>query len=297
MEILSFAKINLFLRITGRRPDGYHTLFSLMTRLDLADTITLVPAGGGIKVFCKHPAVPEDETNLAYRAAARFYDQAGMEPDVAITIDKQIPVAAGLGGGSSNAAAVLAGLNRCYEFPLSGSALMELAAAIGADVPFFLLDTPALAEGIGERLTPYHRLPPLPVVLAVPDIHVSTAEVYKSVNLALTFDKNFSNLNSFTESTCFDAETHLVNDLETVTAAWYVQIKRLRQMLEAEGAIGSLMSGSGPSVFGIFPDAGSAGRAGRSLKGRTVENTAVRVYVTNILTGDTLRRNSRTFPE
>jgi len=297
MEILSFAKINLFLRITGRRPDGYHTLFSLMTRLELADIITLVPASGGIKLFCGHPAVPEDKTNLAHRAAALFYDQAGINPDMTITIDKRIPVAAGLGGGSSNAAAVLAGLNRRYEFPLSGSALMELAAGIGADVPFFLLDTPALAKGIGERLTPYHRLLPLPVVLTVPDIPVSTAEVYKSVNLALTFDKNFSNLNSFTELTCFDTKTHLVNDLETVTAAWYPQIKRLRQMLAAEGAIGSLMSGSGPSVFGIFPDTETAERAGRSLQGRTVENTAVRVYVTKILTGDTLRRNSRSFSE
>ncbi len=286
MRLLSRAKINLFLRITGQRADGYHTLFSLMACLDLADNIEIDPISNGISINCDHPAVPCDETNLACRAARLFYDQTGIRPGLSINIDKRSPVAAGLGGGSSNAAAVLKGLNHLYDHPLSRQTLMSLAPKLGADVPFFLMDSPALAEGIGEQLTPYGKLSSLPVVLVVPDIPVSTAEVYKSVDLGLTTGKKFSKLTSFTEETYFDAGIHLANDLERVTTAWHPRINNIINRLKALGAVGSLMSGSGPAVFGLFANTGAAARAGRAFSKKSSNDAAERIYLTRILTGD-----------
>ena len=178
------AKINLFLRVTGKRPDGYHDLYSLMCPLALYDTLILTLGGRGIGIVCDHPGVPEDASNLAARSARLFLETAfaGNAPPVSgltIHIEKNIPVGAGLGGGSSDAAAVLTALNDYFGQPLSTPALTALGARIGADVPFFILGAPALAKGIGDRLDPFPHLTPWTALLVYPNEAVSTAWVYK----------------------------------------------------------------------------------------------------------------------
>ncbi len=282
LKCLSPAKINLFLRVLGRRPDGYHDLFSLMCGLDLADVLTFDFSPTTLTVSCKHPGVPDGPDNLAYRAAARFFEQTGLSSGVSITIEKNIPVAAGLGGGSSNAATVLSTLNSRYRSPLSPETLLTIGARLGADVPFFLYGRPALATGIGEILTPYPRLPEMTVLLINPGINISTAEVYKSLNLGLTNPQKKNRLSSFTKETCFRAETDLINDLETVTAARYPEIPAAKERLRKQGAAGVLMSGSGPTVFGLFPEQTTAEAARQALKPRENEW----IFLAKLLTGD-----------
>ena len=260
LELKAPAKINLFLAVTGRRADGYHELFTLMCAISLFDRLTLRFGGRGIRVCCNHPAVPTDHTNLVHRAASRFFERLGVSVGVAIRIDKQIPVAAGLGGGSSDAAAVLAGLNGVFGQPFGPEVMADLALAIGADVPFFLTARPSLATGIGERLTPVAELVPYHVLTVCPDLSVATSEVYKKLNLGLTkCEKKLKQLHLKTEK--FDALCFLCNDLETVTARNFPQINEIKKALLGLGAKGALMSGSGPTVFGLFADAACAGRA------------------------------------
>ncbi len=281
MRIRSPAKINLFLHITGRRADGYHELFTLMCCVDLADTVGLDFDTGDISIHCDHAGVPRDRRNLAFQAAAVFFEQTGIKSGLSITIDKNIPVAGGLGGGSSNAAAVLYGLNRHFKHPVPRRQLERMAAGIGADVPFFLSGRPALATGIGERLTPYPLLNQTPVIIINPGFTVSTAAVYKKYSFELTNDKNKVKSIIFTEKTVFDT-IYLVNDLENVTAAWHPEIQRAKQRLLDHGASGALMSGSGPSVFGLFPDMEAAQEAYNRLDKSPDE----RIFLTQLLTGD-----------
>ena len=261
MQIKSPAKINLFLHITGRRPDGYHNLLSLMCGVSLYDDILLessvIP---GITVKCDHGLVPEDTTNLAYRAADLFFGKLGHFPalpgashesGLQISIDKKIPVAAGLGGGSSNAATVLAALNEMFGQPFSFSALNKIGLSLGADVPFFLLGRPAIAEGVGEQLTPYEKLKDYTVILVCPDFSVSTAWVYKNLNLRLTKEKKKLSRIHF-DGRFFSVPEHLVNDLEPVTERAFPVIREIKRLLLAHGAAGAMMSGSGSTVFGLF---------------------------------------------
>jgi len=251
MKILSPAKINLFLQVTGKRPDGYHTLFSLMCCVSLFDTILLQFGGKTIEIDSAHPRIPLDETNLAYKAAALFFENSNIDGGVKIAIEKNIPVAAGLGGGSSNAAGVLRGLNRHYNFPFTRSQLISMGLRLGADVPFFLFDRPALASGIGEKLEAFPNLPPYHVILIYPGFEVSTAEVFQNLNLRLTKCKKKIK-ESFFMKTGYDASRHLCNDLEAVTASKYPVITAVKNRLLEHGALGALMSGSGPTVFGLF---------------------------------------------
>jgi len=250
MKIHSPAKINLFLHITGKRPDGYHDIHSLMACVSLHDTLTLDFNVPEITVSCTHPDVPENETNIAYRAARCFFDALSSPGGVAISIDKQIPVAAGLGGGSSNAACILTGMNAYYGLPFSYNDLASMGKTLGADVPFFIFQKPAIATGIGEKLDFYKWIQPYPILLVHPDIRVSTEEVYKNLNFELTNCKQ--KLKSFVLNTKFDPLCHLCNDLETVTVSWHPEIEDIKNKLLNEGALGALMSGSGPTVLGIF---------------------------------------------
>lgn len=263
MHVKSPAKINLFLRVTGRRPDGYHNLLSLMCNISLYDEILLAPVSlPGIRIVCNHKAVPEDRTNLAYRAAALFFRKLGQRPalppdfnanGLEITIKKHIPVAAGLGGGSSNAAAVLSTLNRLFEHPFTSAALKEMGLSIGADVPFFLFGRPAIATGVGEQLSSYEKLKDYTIILVCPELSVSTAWVYKNLNLRLTkCEKKLKNFSFGAPE--FEAGQHLCNDLETVTAVKHPEILQIKQKLMTMHAEGALMSGSGPAVFGVFRD-------------------------------------------
>lgn len=264
MKIFSPAKINLFLQVTGKRPDGYHELFSLMCCISLFDTIFLQFGTEKIAVESSHPQLPLDETNLAHKAAALFFNTLGVKDGVKITIAKAIPVAAGLGGGSSNAASVLRGLNHYYDFPFSREQLMSLGLSLGADVPFLLYQKPALASGIGEKLEPYPKPLPSNVVIVHPGFRVSTAEVFQNLNLRLTKCKKKFTKTSLTKSG-YNTSLHLCNDLEAVTVSKYPEINSVKEQLTKNGALGALMSGSGPSVFGLFPDLDKAGQAMQAI--------------------------------
>jgi len=270
MKILSPAKINLFLQVTGKRPDGYHELVTLMSHISLYDVMTFNFETPGISVRCDNPGVPDNEGNLAFKAASLFYNRLSMvhqdhpEPGgyggVSIFIEKHIPVAAGLGGGSSNAGRTLLHLNQYHGMPFSTAEMNRMGLSIGADVPFFLQQKPAVATGIGECLEIYDGLQVLPIVVACPDIPVSTAAVYKKLNLGLTnCGKKLKNF--FSDKSTFDFKHYSCNDLETVTISEYPLISDIKRQLLQAGADVALMSGSGPAVFGIYSDSRKARRA------------------------------------
>jgi len=267
MEIKSFAKVNLYLEITGRRPDGYHDLISLMCLIDLHDTLRIEFNSAATQVSCSHPDVPENESNLAVKAARHFFDAINRRDHVSIFIAKNIPVGAGLGGGSSNAAAVLCTLNHRYGAPLSMDALMDLGGKIGADVPFFIYGRPALATGIGDRMAPFDQLPDAPIVLIYPGKPISTAEVYRKLNFGLTKTKKINTKITFRHIREKDITRILFNELEATAFAINPEIADAKTVLLAQGAAGALMSGSGSSVFGIYPDLESAHRAYMNIKG------------------------------
>ena len=279
MKILSPAKINLFLQVTGKRPDGYHELFSLMCCVDLFDTIMLQFGGDRIAIESSNSQIPLDDTNIAHQAATRFFKSLKITDGLTIRIEKSIPVAAGLGGGSSNAASVLAGLNRHYGLPFSRSELMSMGLGLGADVPFFLFQKPALASGIGEKLEAYQGPLPFRILLVNPGIEVHTAEVYQKLNLRLTKCKKKITKPSLKQSG-FDVSQHLCNDLENVTIDKYPEIGSLKTQLLKHGALGALMSGSGPTVFGLFSDPHKAERARQAIG----DHTRLNVYMADIIT-------------
>lgn len=259
------AKVNLILEVQGRRPDGYHELKTVMHTLTLADTLRFTENAGGLKLVCSHPQVPTDERNLVYRAAARLAQSAGVEPRVTIRLTKHIPVAAGLGGGSSDAAAALQGLARWWRLGTSAP-LARIARELGSDVPFFLRGGCALGQGRGERLTAWPSAPGLWLVLVNPGFPVSTAEIYRKFSLQLTRKKACISMMrpALQQKNAEKISEKLFNHLEWVTAADHPQIKRIKQDLFAGGALGALMSGSGPTVFGLAPDE----RTARQLQGR-----------------------------
>jgi len=280
MKILSPAKINLFLQVIGKRPDGYHELFSLMCCVDLFDTIFLQFGLKNIQIESSHPQIPLDDTNLAHRAAVVFFKALNVNDGLKISIDKFIPVAAGLGGGSSNAASVLKGLNEHYGHPFSRNQLMSMGLGLGADVPFFLFGKPALVSGIGEKLEAYPGLLPFHVVVVYPGFKVSTGEVFQNLNLGLTkCEKKIKRL--FLIKNSFDPEQNVCNDLEIVTASEYPVITSIKEQLLTRGALGALMSGSGPTVFGLFSDSHTAERAKQAIG----ENTPWDAFVCDILDG------------
>ena len=280
MKILSPAKINLFLQVTGKRPDGYHELLSLMCCVDLCDTILLQFGLKGIRIESSHPQVPLDDTNLAHRAATVFFKALNVKDGLKIFIDKSIPVAAGLGGGSSNAASVLNGLNQHYGHPFTRNRLMSMGLGLGADVPFFLFGKPGIASGIGEKLEAYPGPLPFHIVVVYPGFKVSTGEVFQNLNLGLTkCEKKIKG--PFSMKIGFDPGLHLCNDLEIVTASEYPVITSIKEQLLNRGALGALMSGSGPTVFGLFSDFYTA----ESAKQAIVDNTRWDAFVCDIFDG------------
>ncbi|UCB48295.1 MAG: 4-(cytidine 5'-diphospho)-2-C-methyl-D-erythritol kinase, partial [Deltaproteobacteria bacterium] len=246
------AKLNLRLKITGRRPDGYHELVSLMVPIDLFDLLELRVTGKrGIELSCEGFWVPTDENNLAYQAALSFLSKAKIEQGVSIKLTKNIPVAAGLGGGSSDAAATLLTLNEIWSQPLSLSALHTMAVQLGADVPFFLYSEPSLATGIGEILEPLKKWPKFWYVIVTPPIQVSTSWVYGDLKLELTRGE-YDYIVKFLKNAPFAVSAILENDLEEVTSTRFPVIETIKEFLVNAGAEGALMTGSGPSVFGVF---------------------------------------------
>lgn len=262
MKIKAFAKVNLYLDIVGKRADGYHELITLMCPIELCDTLQISFETHEISVSCDHPAVPNGPENIAHTAARRFFRAAAPPVDgVTIEIEKNIPVGAGLGGGSSNAAAVLSGLNACFDSPLSPEALHRLGKTIGADVPFFLYNTPAVATGIGDVITPFSRLRPSSLVLVYPRYLLSTYDVYKNFNLGLTKNEKKNTKDIFKLDWSARTPKLLFNALEPVAFELCPQIKTIKRELLNAGAQGALMSGSGSSVYGIFSNPKTAENA------------------------------------
>lgn len=264
IELRSYAKINLGLDVTGVLPNGYHTLKMIMQTISLYDTLyfekTVSP---DIVLNTNIPDIPTDEHNLVYKAIKLFRDQYGIKSGVRCIIEKHIPVAAGLAGGSGNAAAALKAMNALFDTGLSAKQLAVDGLKLGADVPYCLMGGTALAEGIGDILTPL-PLPPLAKVLLVkPKVSVSTKEVYTALKLGENtvhpdMDACISAINEGSLKKLCD---NLGNVLEDVTILLHPVIADIKHKMLELGAVGSLMSGSGPSVFGLFDDEAKATEA------------------------------------
>jgi 4-diphosphocytidyl-2-C-methyl-D-erythritol kinase len=257
---LAPAKINVFLRIVGRRADGYHLLDSLMIPISLCDEVQITAetakrktAGGEARLVltCDEPTVPNDTTNLAHKAAALLLKEATVQASVSIHLKKRIPAGAGLGGGSSDAAAVLKSLNTLLHLGFSEDQLCQFGARLGADVPFFIPCRPAHVKGIGEILTPVPSLPHRWLVLVAPFFAVSTPWAYQRFD---ELPSSGSPASFVLEPGAWPSPALLVNDLERAVLPEYPQIAAIKSTLLNCAADGALMSGSGSSVFGIFQD-------------------------------------------
>lgn len=263
LRIEAPAKVNYRLDVLRKREDGYHDLRMVMQRIDLCDLIDITTTDApGITVTCNRTGVPDGPGNIAWRAADLLLKAAGREAGIAIEIVKRIPVAAGMGGGSSDGAAVLMGVNELLGLKFTDRRLMEIGVKLGADVPFFIFKKTALAEGIGDILSPVEHIPSAWLTIVNPNIHVSTAWVYQ--NLQLTSGPNENIIPRFYKSVS-DICAILANDLESVTVKRYPIIAEIKERLYSAGAIGALMSGSGPTVFGLFDNESLARSAAEEL--------------------------------
>lgn len=251
ITLLAPAKINLCLSVLGKRTDGYHEVEMLMQMVGLYDEVTVARASSGVTVTCDSGAVPTGEGNIAWKAAAAMLERARAGTGLSVHISKRIPVAAGLGGGSSDAAAVLSAANSLLAMGLDKEALASIGTGLGMDVPFFFYGPLALARGRGELLSTLSTLPKFWVLLVNPGFETSTAWVYKNLNLRLTRKVDCTKIAGLSVR---NIAQHLHNDLETVTAEAHPVIKKIEGMLIARGALGARMSGSGPTIFGIFED-------------------------------------------
>jgi 4-diphosphocytidyl-2-C-methyl-D-erythritol kinase len=259
-KVKSFAKINLFLHVTSKRKDGYHNLNSLMTQIDLCDDIYLEFFKKKLTVFCDHPDVPEDESNIAYKAAEMFFNTIETnnqkeQKGLSITIKKKIPVGGGLGGGSSNAAAVLTALNSHFKKPFSTPQLMKMGLSLGADIPFFIFNSPALATGVGEKLEKIKTLKPFYIVLCNPGVHASTAKVYKNIDFKLTTKQKYNintGLSVLVRGMDFDIREIMHNDLEESACRLYPEIRTTKEEMELVMGKRVFMTGSGSSLFALF---------------------------------------------
>ena len=256
LSLSSPAKLNLRLDVLGKRSGGYHDLLMVMERINLADEVELKVVERGIIVTCDEGTIPEDESNIAYKAAKEILAYSSRNVGVEIHIKKKIPIASGMGGGSSNAAAVLKGLNHLLKLKLPREKLMAIGAKIGADVPFFLFEGPAIASGIGDQLKKIKKIPKMSFVVVNPDIKVSTEWAYKNLGLNgrnRDHDKKLQEVPSIYNNKK-EVVKILNNDLEKVTIKEFPVIALVKELLMAHGAMAAQMTGSGSSVFGIFPD-------------------------------------------
>jgi 4-diphosphocytidyl-2-C-methyl-D-erythritol kinase len=254
------AKVNLYLRVVRRRADGYHDLVTVMQPLSLADELTVTPGGEGLSFTCDHPDLPLGPDNLAYRAALAFQEAAAVRVAAHLHLGKRIPVAAGLGGGSSDAAATLQTLNLLYGSPLDRAGLHSLAARLGADVPFFLERGPAVGRGTGTELTPL-ALPPYNYLLLNPGVPLSTRWVYENLDLAgLTGTPVLSSWDPA------HPERWVHNDLGAVALRRLPELADWLEQVRRAGALAQAVSGSGPTIYGLFPTWEAAREAAEALR-------------------------------
>lgn len=282
IKLKALGKINLGLDVLGRRPNGYHDVRMVMQTVYLYDQILLEKTDKeGISLETNLFYLPVNENNLAYRATKMLIDEFAIKEGVHISLEKHIPVAAGMAGGSSNAAAVLYGMNRLFQLGLTDQELMDRSVQLGADVPYCIMRGTVLAEGIGEKLTPLPAMPKCHVLLAKPPISVSTQKVYEKLDAqkvtkhpdidGILLGLQTGDLKKITSS--------MGNVLENVTITEYPQIERIKDVMKEEGALNAMMSGSGPTVFGIYDDKMLARRAAARIR---EEQLAKQVHVTTM---------------
>lgn len=282
VTLKALAKINLGLDVLGRRENGYHDVRMVMQTIYLYDNVTLEKTEeAGIHLTCNLFYLPVDETNIAYKAAKLLMDEFDIKEGVRIALDKHIPVAAGLAGGSANAAAVLVGMNRLFSLGLSQKDLMERGVSLGADVPYCVMRGTVLAEGIGEILTPLPPLPKCCVLIAKPGISVSTKTVYEKLD-SQEIEKHpdiDGILEGLDKQDLLKVASSMGNVLETVTIGDYPVIDEIKDVMKEAGALNAMMSGSGPTVFGIFDDRSKAKEAQQKLRKLQI---AKQVYLANV---------------
>ncbi len=265
IRLRSHAKINLYLDVVGKRQDGYHTLETIFHSIRLHDDVIIrKQASKRVTVHCEHPNVPTDSRNLAARAAQQLSDAVGGIGGITIDIYKRIPVAAGLAGGSANAAAVLHGINQLFELGLTQQSLMQLGGKLGADVPFCLHGGAALGLGIGDRLTPIPLLSNVSILLLNPGIQISTATVFRNLNFPLTRRGKTCIIikNHIEKGDIVGTGENLYNLLEVPAFSQHPEIFALKNELSTQpGCYGALMSGSGATLFALMHDADTAQRS------------------------------------
>ncbi len=282
IRLKALAKINIGLDVAGRRDDGYHTVRMIMQTIHLFDSVQMKKTSEpGIHFTTNMRFLPTDEHNLAYKAAQILMEEFEITQGVSISIQKCIPVSAGLAGGSTDAAAVLYGMNQMYGLELSFRQLAERGLTLGADVPYCLMRGTALAEGIGEKLTRLPPVPRCPVVVAKPNINVSTRWVYEHLRLDhQTVHPDIDQLmNDINKKDLRQLASHMGNILEDVTVKEYPVITRIKEILTGSGALGAMMSGSGPAVFALFEEREGARKAADVLR---AAGLARQIYVTTI---------------
>ncbi len=280
----AYAKINIGLEVFGRRPDGYHELRTILQTIDLHDEIRFYPRDQGIELSTRHPSIPHDAANLACVAASLVTERFESAPGILIDLEKRIPPGMGLGGGSADAAATLLALNRLWSADIEPAELHEMAARIGMDVPFFLHGGTALAVGRGDEVYPLDLAAELPIVLILPDFSISTAEAYGSLRLTKR-DPSFKLQHFAWGNPCVRNRLgELVNDLETATGRHSTSIQEYKRLLLERGATGSMMSGSGAAVYGVFQSDEAARLASDSLN-----RDGIRAMATSTIAGETYR--------
>lgn len=282
LELKALAKINLGLDVLGKRENGYHDVRMVMQSVYLYDTVKIEKTENReIRIISNLAYLPSDEDNIAYRAADLLREEFDIQEGVRITLNKHIPVAAGLAGGSSDAAAVLFGMNRMFRLGLKQKELMERGVNLGADVPYCIMRGTVLAEGIGETLTPLPAMPKCTVLIAKPPISVSTKMVYEALDAEEI--TNHPDIDGIMEGLKANDLRQVAgcmgNVLEGVTIPMYPVIEQIRQEMLQCGAIGAMMSGSGPTVFGLFENRAQARNAQKNIREKAL---AKQVYVTNI---------------
>lgn len=282
MELKALAKINLGLDVLGRRENGYHDVRMIMQSVYLYDEVKLDQSEEpGIRVRTNLGFLPTGEGNIAYRAAQMLTEEFGIGPGIDISLNKHIPVAAGLAGGSADAAAVLFGLNRMFGLKLSQEELMERGVKLGADVPYCIMRGTVLAEGIGEELTVLPAMPKCTVLIAKPPVSVSTKVVYEALDAReITEHPDIDGIiDGLKEGNLKRIASSMGNVLESVTIPMHPVIEQIKDEMKAAGALNAMMSGSGPTVFGLFENRAAARDAQRRIREKSLTR---QVYVTSI---------------
>lgn len=282
LELKALGKINLGLDILGRRENGYHDVRMVMQTVYLYDRVILEKTREpGIRIRVNLPYLPANENNIAYKAAKLLQDEFGIKEGIRIDLEKHIPVAAGMAGGSSNAAAVLFGMNKMYGLGLTEEELKKRGVTLGADVPYCIMRGTVLAEGIGEILTPLPAFPKCYILIAKPPLSASTKTVYEKIDKeGIGSHPDIDGiLQGLEKKDLHQIAASMGNVLEQVMLPEYPVLQEIKDVMRAAGALNAMMSGSGPTVFGIFESRGKARAAAARLKKQQLVKQA---YVTNV---------------